>query len=496
MRNNIMKKIKILQLTLLIFNFISYPQGYDNPLNIQGINHTNSLSASLSAVGDVSILVDDDAGMLFTNPATLKSIKDLQFSVGGLQYYSKTSQVQHYTPLKYYSNFSLLMEGLTDLISDPDTSLSASNPGDTVQRPFDAIKPNWSKSKNSFIPVHFIAAYPILLFDKKFVVAGGVVNYIDLNHYYQNNNVLSPPIGSERPIPVPLPPNNPDSTFKTLWSQYIRSREGSIRGYGLSLTSVLSEKISIGVSGMYLNGTSDDFEYRLGRGRLVFYYNYFRLDSTNFNRRETRSGTSQFRGYELTLSGIYTGKNINFSVTIKPPNTIIRDFDTNILTQSPDTSYEVSYNGNDEIKVPWRGAVAMSINLLQNLKLGLEYEYRPYENMKYKNPEGKETNPWISASIFKVGILYNPIYWLTLRAGVRGESEIFEPEGNPLIGEPVRYSIYSAGFGITYANLIFNFTYQYFLMKYQDMWQTNVNFNKEFRNSLKFDLKINFNLNE
>lgn len=496
MRNNIMRKFKILLVILFICYFVSYPQGYDYPLDIQGVNHINSLSASLRAAGDVSILIQNDAGLLFTNPAMLYSIKNLQFSIGGLQYYSKSSQVQHYTPLKYYSNFSLLMEGLTGLISDPDTSLSASNPGDTVQRPFDSIMPNWARSKNPFIPVHLIAAYPFSLFEKKFVVAAGAVNYIDLNHYYQNNNVLSPPIGSERPVPVPLPPNNPDSTFKTLWSQYIRSREGSIRGYGLSLTSALSENISIGVSGMYLDGKSNDFEQSLGRGRLVFYYNYFRLDSTNFNRREIKIGTSEFKGYEFNLSGIYSGKNVSFGFAIKPPSTIKRDFNTNILVESRDSSYSTQTVGSDEIKLPWRGAVMMSINLLHNLRLGLEYEYRPYENMKYKKSDGNESNPWLSASIFKAGVLYTPLSWLSLRAGMRGQAEIFEPEGNPLPGEPVRYSIYSAGFGISYANFVFNLTYEYSAMKYQDMWQTNVNFNKEFRNSLMADLKIIINLIE
>jgi hypothetical protein len=69
---------------------------------------------------------------------------------------------------------------------------------------------------------------------------------------------------------------------------------------------------------------------------------------------------------------------------------------------------------------------------------------------------------------------------------------VFEPTGNPIVGEPVSYSIYSFGCGFFFAGLRLNITYEYAPMEYQDMWQTNVNLNSEishrFMASLSYEL--------
>ncbi|MDI6804556.1 MAG: hypothetical protein QME58_12055 [Bacteroidota bacterium] len=466
-----------------------FAQGYDKPLDIQGLDNRTLQSAASRAAGGTTIGIKNDVSLMFTNPASLQSLTGIQISVGGLLQYSKASQVQQYTPLKYYSNFSLLMEGLTGGIINPDSLHPGSNPGDTVQRPFDNIGPNWSRSKNKNLPVQALLAVPFTLGKINFVIGVGAVEYANLNHYYQNNNVLFPSIGSQRPIPIPLPPNNPDSTFKTEWSQYYRSRDGSINGYGIAFSGALSQKISLGISGMLLKGTTDDLEQRLGRGRFVFYQNYFRLDSVNFNKKITQTGTSDFSGQEFTFSGIYRGNYVSFGFSVKPPTTIKRDFSTQIRIDTIGSSSISSISGQDEIQLPWRGTVGMSIGLLKNLTLGLEYELRPYESTIYKNTDSKELKPWLSASVFHVGVNYNPLSWLLLRAGMRGHTEVFEPEGNPLAGEPVSFSIYSVGCGILYAGINLNITYEYSLMKYQDMWQTNVNLNKETCHNIMADVR-------
>lgn len=490
MRKIIMKYSNLFLLFVLTIS--AFSQGYDQPLEIQGLNNTIFSSSASRAAGRVSMFFSDP-GLMFINPASIANINKIQFSFGGLQSYQKLSQAQHYTPLKYYSNFSLLMEGLTDLIKDPDTSLSGSNPGDTVQRAFDKIGPNWSRSKDNGLPLQVLAVLPFSLFDYNFVLGGGVINYIDLNHYYQNNNVLSPSIGSQRPVPAPLPPNNPDSTFKTLWYQYIRSREGTIKGYGLSLAGVLSKNISIGFNGLFMSGKSDDFEQRLGRGRLVFYYNYFRLDSTNFNRKETHKGESEFSGLKFTLSGIYRNDNITLGLVINPPYTIRREFSKTIQVDSLGNISNTDLSGSDELQMPVSGIIGVAVHLRKNLHLGIEYDYLPYDNVIFRNSTGNETKPWLSASAFRVGINYQPLDWLSIRTGMMRLAEVFEVEGNPLVGEPVRYYVYSTGIGISYSRFIFNLTYEYTHLKYQDMWQTNVNFNKDFRHNIIADIIININ---
>ncbi len=133
----------------IFFAQVVLAQGYGDPLTIQGLDRTTLQSAASRAAGGVTIGIQNDVGLMFSNPALLQSLKAIQVSFGGVQQYAKTTQVQQYGPLKYYSNFSLLMEGLTGYIPNPDTSIPGRNPGDTVQRPHDTIGPNWSHSKNT-----------------------------------------------------------------------------------------------------------------------------------------------------------------------------------------------------------------------------------------------------------------------------------------------------------------------------------------------------------
>ncbi len=459
-------------------------QGLDNPLTIQGIDHTTLSSAASRAAGGITIGVENDVGLMFSNPASLQSLEYPQLALGGSQQYLRTDQIQQYAPLKYYSNFSLLMEGLTGYIPNPDTA--GSNAGDTVQRPFDNIGPNWYRAKNSSQPIQALIGIPVSVGETKFTIGLGAVKYADLNHFYQNNNVLSPDPGSERNLPPVYRPVNDSSPVSTDWYQYIRSRDGSIWGYGAAIAGAVSDDISLGVSGMVLNGSSDDYELHNGRGTLVFYMNYFRLDT--LNETIVRTGSSDYSGEEFTLSGIYRGTHVSIGFAVKPPSTITRKFSLRQTTDSAGIRVSAGINGQDKIRLPWRGTVGLSIGIARNTTLGLEYELRSYESAVYTNPSGTESNPWLTASVVHVGAAYEATDWLALRAGMRGQSEVFQPEGNPIIGDPVSYTIYSAGCGISWSGIHLNLTYEYGLMKYDDTWQTNVNLNTERRHTIVADI--------
>jgi len=484
--------VKTLVVTVIVWGLLLCPfslqrtfgQGYGDSLTIQGLDHNTIQSAASRASGGATILLQDEVGLMFSNPASLQSLKGIRVSVGGLQHFVTTDQIQQYSPLKYYSNFSLLMEGLTGYIPNPDTS--GDNPGDTVQRPYDMIGPNWSHSGNKGLPIQALIGVPLTIGGSRFTAGLGVVQYENLNQCYQNNNVLSPSIGSERSLhPVLRPPN--DSTPTSVqWYQYLRSRDGSIRGYGVSLSGSASDKISFGLSGMILKGSTDDYEQRVGRGTLVFYTNYFRLDSVY--QHVTRTGTSDYSGQEFTLSGIYRGRYLSLGFSVKPPTTITRTYSTIMQNDTTGLSSTITLTGEDKVQLPWRGTAGMSIAVAPNVTFGLEYEIRSFESAVYTDPTGKESSPWLSASVLHVGAEYHPLPWLALRAGMRGQAEVFQEEGNPIDGEPVSYSIYSAGFGVSYQSLRLNIAYEYGQMKYQDLWQTNVNINIESRYSIVADV--------
>jgi len=456
-------------------------QGLDTPLTMQGLDHLTPPSAASRSVGGLLFGVQGDPAMMFSNPASLRGLKGLQLSISGLQQHVSTQQTQQWIPEKYFAGFSLLMEGLTGYISDPDPT----NPGtrfinakDTVQRPFDTIGPNWSRSTNRSLPIQLFAAMPFSIGEYRFSAGIGVEEYANLDHYYQNNNVLAPSIGSQRPAPILLPLTG--DTVDANWYQYSQSRDGSIYGYGAAVAVALSEDLSLGVSGLLLKGTTDDREAKTGRGLLHFVYipqSYFFVDSVYSHLSKT--GTSEFSGLEFTVSAVYRGRYITLGASVKPPATITRKYQTRVQIDTMGLHSDQTISGQDEITVPWRGTLGLALALRKNLALGFEYEFRPYASAVYKNDAGRESNPWLSASLLHFGVEYVPLEWLALRGGVREAAEVFQGEGAAIVGEPAGYSIYSAGAGITFGKFHLDITYEYAKMKYQDLWESNVNLNNQ-----------------
>lgn len=477
-----MKNLKVLLPIIVVL--VSQPllaQGYGGPLTFQGLDRYLLHSAAARAMGGVSIGLKQEPGLMFQNPAALNSIQHMQVSLGAANLSAKSSQEQHYAPMRYYPNLSLLLEGLTAKIPDPDISLIGFTARDTVQRPFDDIGPNWSRSKDHRLPLQALVAMPISFGNIKIVAGIGAVAYADVHHYYQNNNALSPSILSQRPLPTMRPTD--DNPLDVDWSQSLRSREGSIHGYGFALSgSIKPYKLSIGVSGMILNGSADDYDQQIGRGRLTFFSNAFRIDSV-FSRT-TRTGTSDFSGQEFTISSILTGRYVSIGFSVKLPTTITRKY--KITTVSKSDAAPVSYlsQGQDKMKLPWRGSIGLSLAPRENLTASLEYEFRPYQAVRYIDIAGSETSPWLSAALFKIGAEYLITSWLALRGGMRGEAEVFEPEGNYIVGEPAKYTVYSAGFGLFFSNWRLNVAYENSLLKYQDIWSGAISKNSERRQIL------------
>ncbi len=486
-----MKKLKFAVRVLIFcvvpvaFSQTLFGQGYGEELTFQGVENMTLQSAGSRAAGGISIGVKNDIGLMFQNPATLPSIGSLQISIGGLHFANDLNQEQNYAPVRYYPNLSLLLEGRTGNIPNPDSSLFGFTAQDTVQRPYDSIGPDWSRSGSDNRPLEAMLAVPISLGNIKLAAGVGAVRYANLDNYYQNNNVLSPGILSQRPLPTLRPTD--DNPLSVEWMQSVRSREGYINGYGFSLAgNVEKYHLSFGFSAMLLRGNSDDYEQSVGRGNLTFFSNAFRIDSVY--SRISKTGTSDFTGQEFTLSSILSGRYVSIGFAVKPPATINRTFSMQVATDTTGSPSLSAISGEDKLKLPWRGTVGISLTPKENLLVGLEYDFRPYNSVRYVAPDGIETSPWLSASLFRVGVEFRVAPWLALRGGMRGQAEVFQPEGNKIEGDPVKYTVYSMGFGIFYSGLRLNVAYENSLMKYQDVWSSEISKNSERRYAIIADL--------
>ena len=492
------KKYFILCLCIGIFFQTLFAQTYNMPLTIQGLNNTTYTSAASRGLGGISLTVKNDVGLMFTNPASLQSLEGIQISVGGYRQYRTMDQTQMWFPSANYPNFSLLMAGLTDTLTLPviDSAtyaryfaVSSNNPSgaDTIFRQFDNILSNWQYKKNDNLPLQIFLAVPFTLAKMKFVAGAGSVEYANLNTYYQNNNVLNPDPGKLYPQPFNRPlDDSPTSAVPIWWTQSLRKRIGSIYGYGGAISGALTTRLNVGVSGMFLQGSSNDYESIVGRGLLDMRRTFFSLG--RYYYMSYQSGNSDYKGQEFTLSSLYEGNNLTVGFALKLPSTMKREYTGTLFVQNPDgTAASTITKVSDELKLPWRGSVGLGIAVRQNLSVKVEYEYLPFSTALYTKSDSS-SNPWLDSYKFKVGLEYTATSWLIARCGYNKHTEVFATENYYIPTDPLSSESYSIGVGVKYLEMQVDLAYEYAKVSYEDMWTTNINLNNDVRQSIVFSI--------
>lgn len=467
-------------------------QEYDTPLSMQGAHQRNVLSAGATGAGGTSMMLRNDAAMMFANPAMLTTLEGLQISFGGLFRNVDRSQVQHYAPVRYYPNLSLLLEGLADDLPDPGgDDYFGFTPADSVQRTFDGLGPNWDDSRSRTAPLQFFVAMPFEI-GGTIVSAGiGASEYADLGHFYRNNNVLTPNIFSQRPAPLPRPTDN--DPLEADWLRTTRHRDGVVMGYGGALAVEWPRfNASFGVSGTLISGATDDYQELVARGRLTFLANEFRATEADY--AETWTSTSDFSGFETSISAILRGDFVSAGFTIRPPFTLTRAFSGQVIT-SGDVDGSNVFEGEDRLTLPWRGSAGLTITPRSFMTFGLEYELRPYDRADLVTASGAEQNPWMSSSAVRFGAQFGILPWLQLRGGMSRQAETFGADGRAIDDQPVWFTAYSAGAGFAYAGVRLNVGYETRGIRYPDIMGSAVYHNRDTRHAVVADLAYTFNWN-
>jgi hypothetical protein len=455
-------------------------QGFGEPLSIQGLQRTSIASVAARGMGSIAVGGRGDVSSMFTHPSRLISIDGPQISIGGISIESRTEQRQRWIPMRTLPTFSLMMEGLLDRIPDPDYSESPDDgfgPEDSIARPFDDIRPDWSDASSSSRPVALLAGMPVSIGGLSLFVAGGIAEYADLNGNFRNNNVLDPSIGSQRPAGIPRPAIGQE--VPVMWYRYEQSRAGVLMGYGVAVAAAVNDDVSLGVSGRRIHGSTTDKESTIARGRIRFGNNggiyFYRLDSVN--ARTTFDGTSTFSGLDLTLGAGIRLRSAELCISLSPPAVIERSYAGTRTVDTTGVPVSSPVSASEEFALPWRGSVGMSVDVRDDVRLALEYSMRPFAQSRLSSAGTSEVHPWLSSDVFAAGAEFDVLTWLTLRAGIRRESEVFEPEGTPLPGEPVPFTTLSLGAGVTVLGARVDIAYERTDLSYQDLWQTNVNLN-------------------
>jgi len=177
---------------------------------------------------------------------------------------------------------------------------------------------------------------------------------------------------------------------------------------------------------------------------------------------------------------------------VKPPTTIWRKYTTDLAVDTTGTPVHSTSYAEEKTQLPWRGTLGLAVLPVEKLLLALEYEIRPYESATRMSSDGTESHPWLSSSVFHVGLQYTATPWLALRLGARGQVEAFEPEGVPIENDAAGSTVYSAGAGISYEGLRLNFAYEYSLLKYQDAWGAALSLNEIATTNFVADISYEF----
>ncbi len=459
-------------LTILLFIFVTsaISQDVSDPLTYQGMGQFTSIGVRTRAMGGAVVAVGNDLSAAFTNPAVLTKLKGLQFQVSGRYMTDSYDQTQRWNPNRFYADMSLMFENKLGDIKDPDVIL---NPTDRIHRPFDTLYPAWDRSLSASRPSMISVAMPFSLMNIPLAVGLSYSEIINLNHYYQNNNAINPVLGQYRPQPIPLVAQG--DTLPVDWYQYMRRREGSIQGITPSISISPFDDLHIGFSVSVLNGESDDDTYIKGRGRMRLLYNAFLLDSANHSISTT--GTSKYIGTLTTIGLMWNQDYFSLGVSLKPPATITRNWGKESLIDTSGVQQTVYSSGSDDLKLPWLYTLGVAIHPNDKWNLGIDYAIQNFSEATYTFDQGSSISPWINSAVLRIGAEYHFKKWLDLRFGAREEATTFAPTGEGLIGEPEHGSAYTAGLGLKFNNVTVNLAGEYGIMRYNDLWQSNVNTN-------------------
>ena len=490
----------------LVSTLVAQPAA--GPLTIQGLDQFSTAGVRSRAMGGTGVASANDASALFSNPAALAPTL-LEIRAGGLFGATKSQQSQEWVPMRPLPGLSVLFEGLTGNIKTPD---SLGVPGlplsawSSLQKQYDNIQPNWNRNSSGTKPLLLAAAMPLTLPGMNIAAGIGVSQVINLDQYYQNNNSMSPYLGQERPDPNLISARN--DTLHVRWYQYSRTRDGSVYGITPGISVTLLPGLRIGGSVSILTGSSDDNERRVERGRVDIAISNgvgsnFMVDSVYY--AQSKVGTSKYSGNLFTFGLHFQQKHYAIGVTIRPAMQITRTWDRDVV--SIDTSknpYPIrvdsvrsrSYHesGKDYVNFPFSYSLGFVLRPTDKWTLAFDYELRHLADVELTTSSNSTaSNPWAnSKGAMRLGAEYCASDLLALRAGYCEDVQAFSPDGSAIINDPARGGIYSLGAGIALGNIFIDLAYEYSILKYQDIYQSNVNYNTREQHQFMMEIAYRF----
>jgi hypothetical protein len=317
---------------------------------------------------------------------------------------------------------------------------------------------------------------------------------------------MYPYLGQERPDPMLI--TNRNDTLHVKWYQYTRKREGSVYGITPGLSITLIPGLRIGGSATVLTGSSDDNEQRLERGLINIAISNgvgsnFMVDTVYYG--QTKKGTSKYSGTLFTFGLHFQQERYSIGLTIRPPMQITRTWDRDVAsvdtTRKPfpirvDSMTTRSYHesSKDYLNFPLSYSLGIVLKPTDKWTIAFDYELRHLADAELTTSSNSSvSNPWAnSKGAMRLGAEYRASDLLALRGGFREDVQAFSPDGSAIINEPARGGVYSLGAGIAMGSILIDVAYEYAVLKYQDIYQSNVNYNTREQHQFMMEIAYRF----
>jgi long-subunit fatty acid transport protein len=205
---------------------------------------------------------------------------------------------------------------------------------------------------------------------------------------------------------------------------------------------------------------------------------------------QTKIGTSTYRGSIFTFGLHFQQERYSVGLTVRPPMEITRTWDRDVAsvdtTRKPFpvridslTTRRYHESGKDYVDFPFSYSLGIMLKPTDKWTIAFDYELRHLADVELTSAANSTaSHPWANTKgALRLGAEYRASDLLALRGGYREDVQAFSPDGSAIINEPARGGIYSLGAGIAIGNILMDLAYEYSILKYQDVYQSNVNYN-------------------
>jgi hypothetical protein len=459
-----------------------YSQHRGDRLSFQGVNLDNDYSVTSLGMGNAFTSLSGDVSAVFSNPAGLTGINNLQVTVGGSNVSRYWRENQDYRPDRFFVTLPFYLEGL--YVPDPANNGEWDHvvAGDSLPYnvnlprlgldPFSKEAADWEKDLTESLFNNIAIAYPFYFYNTQFVVSAAY-NRSLIWDYDRNDTYLDPHPGYD--LYGKVSRVNGLDTVVLQWSKYLRNRTGFMNNIFAAFAVNLHENVKIGVGGKYIWGNSDDLLSlnRVGsfdlirENRFRFYY-----QNNTFNQ----TGTSDFSGMQMNAGLIINLNKLKIGFNADLPYTLKREWS---LVETVGDSAAISNNisGIDEADIPASFTLGISLSPVDDLIVSFDLKKTSYSSTEFKLASADTLfRGWSDQNIIRFGAQYKAGKILTLRAGYRNIPELFIPDGAAFNDEGPVAESFTGGLSLSFFFGRFDFAYEYRRMKYYDSYYSNTNY--------------------